>query len=75
VSSPTINRAVARLDRDDPICKLEGCQRKRLSRGWCKRHYNQWLRTGIPGDPGTPPEQTSKKVMLARLQRAMKDHR
>jgi hypothetical protein len=59
------------MDRDGPVCRFDGCDRKPLSRGWCGEHYRHWLRTGTPGDAGTPPESTSKKTMLDRLRRVM----
>ena len=30
------------------ICKIGGCEDKHYSRGWCKRHYMCWRRTGSP---------------------------
>lgn len=41
-------------------CSLEGCNRERLSRGWCKVHYERWRRHGDihatrPARPKTPP--------------------
>lgn len=38
-------------------CSIEGCGRATLARGWCRRHYLRWHRTGDPlgregsGDP------------------------
>lgn len=28
------------------VCAAPGCERRATSRGWCKRHYDRWLRTG-----------------------------
>lgn len=30
------------------ICSIEECNRPRKARGWCSKHYNNWLRTGDP---------------------------
>ena len=30
------------------ICKIEGCERKSRSRGWCSMHYWRWWRHGNP---------------------------
>src|SRR6478609_4933475 len=30
------------------ICTIEGCGRKSVGRGWCKRHYGFWQRNGDP---------------------------
>ena len=29
-------------------CKIQGCERPHLARGWCKLHYYRWRRTGDP---------------------------
>ena len=36
-----------------PTCSLEGCKRRRYSRGWCCAHYNRWFRTGDVGSVET----------------------
>lgn len=33
-------------------CTIEGCDRHRVARGWCTRHYDAWRRQG---DPLAPP--------------------
>jgi hypothetical protein len=33
----------------DRTCSIEGCDKPRLTRGWCKAHYQRWLRTGSTG--------------------------
>lgn len=33
-------------------CKVEGCDRSVLARGWCRRHYMRWHATGEPGPVG-----------------------
>lgn len=32
----------------DPTCSIEGCENKRITRGWCKKHYTRWQRHGDP---------------------------
>jgi len=27
-------------------CIIEGCEAQQLARGWCRRHYNEWYRSG-----------------------------
>jgi hypothetical protein len=29
-------------------CKIEGCNKKRYARGWCKMHYYRWRNNGHP---------------------------
>ena len=29
-------------------CSIEGCERAKLARGWCRAHYNRWKRHGDP---------------------------
>lgn len=31
-------------------CEVEGCDRKHYARGWCRLHYDRWLRTGSVAD-------------------------
>lgn len=30
------------------VCKIDGCDRVHLARGWCSRHYKRW---SVHGDP------------------------
>jgi hypothetical protein len=41
VESPTL---------DNP-CSIEGCPERRVSRGWCAKHYQRWLQLGDPLGP------------------------
>lgn len=29
-------------------CSVDGCSRKSRTRGWCRQHYQRWLRNGDP---------------------------
>lgn len=33
---------------DGPRCSVEGCDRPRTNREWCKMHYQRWYRNGDP---------------------------
>lgn len=46
LTSPTSSHeAATQLD----TCSYEDCTRRRYCRGWCRRHYDRWLRHGDPG--------------------------
>ena len=31
------------------LCAIDGCERKRYAKGWCKGHYQRWHSTGDTG--------------------------
>lgn len=33
------------------MCKVDGCTRQIIARGWCPLHYSRWRRRGDPGGP------------------------
>lgn len=33
-------------------CAIEGCERRRWARGWCKLHWQRWWRKGTPEPEG-----------------------
>lgn len=33
------------------LCSIEGCDQPAHTRGWCRRHYSRFYRTGDPGAP------------------------
>lgn len=39
---------------DVKLCGIEGCGKRRHSRGWCRAHYTRWQRHGDPLAGGTP---------------------
>lgn len=42
----------------DYTCSIDGCASPRLARGWCKKHYYRWYRTGSLGiTMGGPPQE------------------
>lgn len=38
-------------------CSIDGCDRPSSARGWCRRHYLQWRRSGAPEVPLRAPPQ------------------
>jgi hypothetical protein len=36
-----------------PICKIDGCDKTSIVRGWCAAHYTRWQRHGDPLKGGT----------------------
>lgn len=38
----------------DRICKIEGCEKHKFARGWCKAHWTRWRRHGDPLSGGVP---------------------
>lgn len=56
-------------------CSYEDCEEDHYSRGWCKRHYQRWWRTGTPD--GESAEQRKLRLdaqietMHGRLKRGL----
>ncbi|MEU5673129.1 HNH endonuclease signature motif containing protein [Micromonospora sp. NPDC047762] len=40
------------------LCEIEGCDGRFLARGWCRKHYMQWKRTGDPLGTARKPKPT-----------------
>lgn len=36
------------------ICQIEGCENSNEARGWCKKHYMRWRKTGDPESSHEP---------------------
>lgn len=64
-------------------CSIEGCSERRVSRGWCAKHYQRWLRLGDPmgpvrayesravlPSPGSARSKAAAVVMLGRAVQA-----
>jgi hypothetical protein len=54
---------------NDTTCTIQGCERNRMTRGWCSTHYSRWRRNGNPlrtltpaRVSGTPDERFWAKV-------------
>lgn len=47
------------------ICMIEGCDRKRLAKGWCRMHYSRHRRTGDP--LGAAPDERSDSEKFGDL--------
>src|SRR6266704_1989769 len=40
------------MNKDSGVCKVDGCDRLVVARGWCRRHYQRWKLKGDPGPAG-----------------------
>lgn len=54
---------------EKPVCKIDGCEKPKFSRGWCRAHYARWYRHGNPTDgkrrsPNGEPERYLRDVVL-----------
>lgn len=38
----------------DPVCRVDGCDRKPTARSMCSTHHNRWLKTGSTDEPVKP---------------------
>lgn len=47
----------------DTPCAVEGCDTRKYSRGWCKRHYQRWYLRG--GDPAEKQKSGRKPGQVA----------
>ena len=52
--------------RNEAPCSVGGCEGRGEIRGWCKRHYNRWYKTG---SPVTPPKIPQGLSLFDRLMR------
>lgn len=51
-------------------CTIEGCEARRIARGWCHRHYKRWQVHGAPTGVGLdlgPMVGTSEERFLAKV--------
>lgn len=53
------------VDVSDDTCAIPGCESPAHGRGWCRRHYLRWYRTG---DPNFPPPVDFHERFMANVQ-------
>lgn len=46
----------------EATCSIEGCERRKVARGWCATHYGRWRRHGDPGANDIQPRRTGCQV-------------
>lgn len=50
----------------DKKCKIDGCERKSKSKGWCGKHYGRWYRHGDPLETRHFHEETLAERLASR---------
>jgi hypothetical protein len=58
---PLLGRFAVPFHERATVCSIENCEDPVRTRGWCRRHYQIWLRTG---DPLTPPKYTRRGASI-----------
>jgi len=48
-----------------PKCKVDGCEKKVKTRGWCGMHYQRWLHNGDPLIIRTQPKGSRKNAVCS----------
>ena len=52
---------------NEGMCTVDGCSKPYLARGWCRKHYNRWSRTGSPDDTVLSRVQAGSITVIERL--------
>lgn len=57
-----------------PMCRVEGCNKRKQARGMCGMHYKRWEIHGTPGDgASTRPSVTTRKARADIGERRIND--
>lgn len=65
---PFLPRTILHGDDAMRKCKIENCDGKYLSRGWCGKHYERWRQHGDPNyKRKTPQQRFSDSYLVAHL--------